>query len=151
MSPGAFAISVRQAIRPARLRGAVLRDLARRAASVLAPAGADLRILVVGDAAMSRWNGRFLGRPRATNVISFGEEDGTLSGDIVVSAPTCLRETAGWPGSPEERVFFFVLHGMLHILGHDHESGPGGARRMRRLELRIYRNVVRERARGSGR
>lgn len=140
-------ISVRQSLRPAALRGAVLKELVRRAAAAVSPGGADLRVLVVGDAAMKRWNSRFLGRPRTTNVISFPEEEpsggGRLAGDVVLSAPTCLRETAGWPGSPEERVFFFVVHGMLHILGHDHEAGADRARRMRRAELRIYRDALR--------
>lgn len=146
-SLAAHRISIRQNLRPAPFRGAALRALVRGAASRLSPAGSDLRILVVGDAEMSRWNRRFLGRPRATNVIAFPEDDvpGALAGDILVSAPTCLRETSGWPGSPEERVLFFVVHGMLHIQGCDHERGGKEARRMRARERRVYRDVLRGR------
>ena len=147
-------ISVRQHPRPAPFRSASVRSLVRRALGALRAAGlqgpgaADIRILVVGDEEMARWNGEFLGRPRTTNVISFPEEEtpdsppARMAGDILVSAPTGLRQTRGWPGTPEERIFYFILHGMLHLLGFDHEKGPAAARRMRSLERDVYGSVV---------
>jgi probable rRNA maturation factor len=120
----------------------------RKALTHVASGATDLRILVVDDADMREWNRRFLKRPRTTNVLSFPEEEprntvpGTLSGDILISAPTCLRQTRGWPGSPEERVFFFIVHGLLHLAGHDHERGGEEARRMRRTEMEVYRSAL---------
>jgi rRNA maturation RNase YbeY len=142
-----YRISVQQDLRPAPLKGARLRALVREAAARLSTEGSDRRILVVDDAGMERWNRRFLGRPRTTNVIAFPEYDrgSALAGDILVSAPTCLRETSEWPGSPEERVFFFVIHGMLHLLGYDHEKRPADAGRMRAKERKVYRDVLRGR------
>lgn len=119
-----------------------------RAAGLPGPGAADIRVLVVGDEEMARWNGEFLGRPRTTNVISFPEDDpsdgppGRIAGDILVSAPTCIRQTRGWPGTPEQRIFYFILHGMIHLLGFDHEKGVAEARRMRRLEREVYGAVV---------
>jgi len=144
----AYRISVRQHPRPAPFRGERIRALIRKALAFLAPQAADLRILVVDDAEMKRWNREYLGRSRTTNVISFPEDDPqavvpeNLAGDILVSAPTCLRQTSGWPGSPEERVFYFIVHGMLHLAGHDHERGRREARRMRKAELDAYRFVL---------
>jgi probable rRNA maturation factor len=115
---------------------------------------ADVRVRVVGDAAIARWNRRYLGRPHATNVISFPDTERSspgrvaVSGDIVVSAPTCLSQTRRWGDPPEARVFFFVLHGILHLAGYGHESGGAPARRMRRKELALYRRVVRDIAGG---
>lgn len=97
---------------------------------------------------MAEWNRRFLGRHGTTNVLSFPEEGtgssspGRVQGDILVSAPACLAQTEGWPESPEGRVFFFVLHGVLHLLGYDHLAGPAEAARMRRTELRVFRQVL---------
>ncbi len=145
---GRHSISIRQNIRPAPFRGERLRPLVAKAASRLADGPADLRILVVDDPEMERWNKEFLGRSGTTNVISFPEETlvreeaGPLKGDILVSAPTCLRQTRGWPGSPEEKVFFFIVHGLLHLLGYDHESGGGRARRMRNREMEVYLSVL---------
>lgn len=115
---------------------------------LLGAGSADLRILIVGDPEMARWNRRFLGRSGTTNVLSFPEEGsggsppGRLSGDILVSAPACLAQTEGWPEPLEGRVFFFILHGMLHLLGYDHLSGRAEAARMRRTELRVFRQVL---------
>jgi rRNA maturation RNase YbeY len=142
-------ISIRQHLRPVPFRGNRIRALVRKALSRIAPGAADLRILVVDDADMREWNRRFLNRSRTTNVISFPEEDprdaisNTISGDILISAPTCLRQTRGWPGSPEERVFFFIVHGMLHLAGYDHDRGREEAGRMRRMEMEVYLSALR--------
>ncbi len=142
-------ISVRQHVRPVPFRGERLRSLVGKAARRLGEGPADLRILVVDDPEMERWNREFLGRSGTTNVISFPEEElperegaGPLKGDILVSAPTCLRQTRGWPGPPEDRVFFFIVHGLLHILGYDHASGGAAARLMRSREMEVYRAVL---------
>ena len=150
-------ISIRQHLRPVPFRGERLRALVRKALQRVAPGAADLRILVVGDADMRDANFRVLRRPRTTNVLSFPDEDprdgapGTISGDILISAPTCLRQTRGWPGTPEERVLFFIVHGLLHLAGRDHLRGREEARRMRREEMQVYRfALARSADRGRG-
>lgn len=153
MTP-AYRVSVRQDFRPAPFPGRRLKAYARAALAILSENGADVRVRVVGDAAIARWNREFLGRDRPTNVLSFPEKHGipvsgaSLAGDIVVSAPTCLAETVGWKEPPEARVFFFVLHGILHLAGYDHEGGGAQARRMRRKELALYRRVLEGEGRG---
>jgi len=138
-------ISVRQHVRPAPLRSEALRTLVRRALRILEVPAADLRILAVDDEEMERHHRAFLGRAGTTNVISFPEENPEggrpvpLAGDILLSVPECLSQTRDWPCSREERVFFFVVHGVMHLLGYDHEKGKTEAARMRREELRVYR------------
>jgi probable rRNA maturation factor len=149
-----YRVSVRQDVRPAPFSGRRLKGYARAALVLLSRNGADVRVRVAGDAAVARLNREFLGRDRPANVLSFPEADGVpergapVAGDIVVSAPTCLSETDGWKGTPEARVFFFVLHGILHLAGYAHEDGGASARRMRRKELALYRRVVDEEDRG---
>lgn len=154
MKSDRYRVSLRQDLRPAPFPGRRLKAYARAALALLSANGADVRVRVVGDAAIARWNREFLGRDRPTNVLSFPEADGVpargagVAGDIVVSAPTCLSETGGWKEAPEARVFFFVLHGILHLAGYDHEGGGAQARRMRRKELALYRRVLDEEGRG---
>lgn len=151
-----YEVSVRQDLRPRPLRGERIRALVRRALTRLAAAEADVRVLVVGDDDMERWNRGFLDRAGTTNVIAFPDDapgearPDRISGDILVSGPTCLAQTRGWPGTPDERVFYFILHGMLHLAGYDHEKGAAAARRMRRRETDLYRSVL-ARGPGSGR
>lgn len=141
-------ISLQQRLRPAPVRGRILKGLVRKALDLLDAAGADLRILVVGDAEMARANLRFLGHEGTTTVLAFPEEapgagePGRISGDILVSADACLSRTEGWPESPEERILFFIVHGILHLRGQDHLAGRGEALRMRRMELRVYREIL---------
>lgn len=152
-----YRVSVRQDLRPAAISGNRLKALVRRALELLPAREGDVRIRVVGDAAIARWNREFLGRDRPTNVISFPDSGGRpprgggVTGDILVSAPTCLSQTEGWGEAPEARVFFFVLHGVLHLAGFDHESGGAEGRRMRRKELTLFRRVLAEERRtGAG-
>jgi rRNA maturation RNase YbeY len=143
-----YRISVRQQMRPIPFRGDVLRVLVRRALGVLGVSRADLRVLVVEDEEMARWNREFLGRAGTTNVISFPEDDAgeassaLLAGDILLSARSCLAQTRGWPCSKEERVLYFIIHGVVHLLGYDHEKGRAEAARMRKEEIRAYRSCL---------
>jgi len=135
-------------VRPAPLRSRLFKELVGRALAAAGVEEADLRIRVVGDAEMARWNRAVFGRSGTTNVIAFPEEEpavrrpGRAAGDILVSAPSCLAQTRDWPGPPEARLLFFVVHGLLHVLGYDHEGGGAAARAMRRAELRIWRRAL---------
>ncbi len=143
-----FRVCIRQDLRPAPLSGGRLKELTLDALARLPASAADLRIRVVGDAAIARWNREFLGRDRPTNVLSFPEGDaapargGPVSGDIMVSAPTCLAQTEDWKETPEERVFYFILHGILHLAGYEHVAGGAEGRRMRRKELLLFRRIL---------
>lgn len=143
-----YRVCIRQDIRPAPLSGRRLKALTLEALARLPATEADLRIRVVGDATIARWNREFLGRDRPTNVLSFPDgdappgRDGPVSGDILVSAPTCLAQTEDWKESPEERVFYFILHGILHLAGYEHVAGGAEGRRMRRKELSLFRRVL---------
>jgi probable rRNA maturation factor len=105
----------------------------------LAPEGQSLAVRFVGDRAMQRLNREYRGRDATTDVLSFpGEEtlDGDHLGDVVVSVPAARRQasTAGHPTERELRLL--LLHGVLHCLGHDHETDRG---EMRKLEARLRR------------
>jgi len=149
-----YRVSVRQDLHPAPISGNRLKALVRRALELLPAREGDVRIRVVGDAAIARWNREFLGRDRPTNVLSFPDAAGRMprgsavSGDVLVSAPTCLAQTEGWAEAPEARIFFFVLHGVLHLAGFDHETGGAESRRMRRKELTLFRRVLADDRRG---
>ena len=74
----------------------------------------------------------------ATNVLSFVyESEPRVVGDLVICLPVVLREAAE-QGKPAEAHFaHLIVHGMLHLLGHDHETGTGDAMRMEAEERRV--------------
>ena len=143
-----YRVSVRQDLRPAFLSGKRLKELVLAALELIPASGADLRIRIAGDAAITRLNRQFFGKDCPTNVISFPDDNGSpeaggvISGDIMVSVATCLSQTQTWKYSLEERVFFFILHGMLHLAGYDHVQGGTQESRMRRKELCLFRRII---------
>jgi probable rRNA maturation factor len=110
-----------------------------------------LSILVVDDDQIRVINRDYLGKDRPTNVISFAMQEGAgggiqpdLLGDVVISAETAARDAGEANISAEEELYFLLLHGILHLLGYDHERGnEADARRMRAREQELFR-VVRE-------
>jgi probable rRNA maturation factor len=107
-------------------RGRV-REAAVAALRVERVGAAMLSITFVGRAAMSELNHRYLGHRGPTDVISFGLERsgkrGAVIGDIYI-CPEVARDNAKRQGvSAGEEVLRLVVHGTLHVLGHDHPTG----------------------------
>lgn len=101
---------------------------------------------LVGDRAIRILNREYLQKDRPTNVISFSMQEGEfgsivpgLLGDVVISADTAAREAADAGITLDERLVFLLLHGILHLVGYDHErSGEEEAARMEAKETEIF-------------
>ena len=82
-------------------------------------------------------NARYRNRDSATNVLSFATDDlpegENLLGDIVVCAPVVEQEASDQNKAVEHHYAHMVIHGVLHLLGYDHES-EGEAEAMEQLE-----------------
>lgn len=92
-----------------------------------------------GDRTVRRLNRDFRGKDKATDVLSFPGEvspEGRHLGDIVISIPTAGRQAKERGAALEDEVKLLLLHGVLHCLGHDHETDRG---EMERLESRLRR------------
>jgi probable rRNA maturation factor len=123
-----------------------LRRVAERTLDALGFPASELSVLVVGDRTIRRLNRDYLGRDKATNVISFAMQEGEfaelnpdLLGDVVISADTAAREAAEGGIPFPDRLAFLLLHGILHLTGFDHErSGEAEAARMEEKEREIF-------------
>lgn len=104
-----------------------------------------LNILIVGSAAARKFNRNFRGRDYATNVLSFpydplpGEKSALL-GDLVICAPVVAREAKEQGKAPRDHWAHLTVHGVLHLLGHDHEN-DADAEKMEALERRILASL----------
>ena len=96
----------------------------------------ELSLTLINDRAMAHLNRETFGRRGPTNVIAFPLDDApspngppALLGEVVISLQTTRRQAQefGWPW--QELLDFFLIHGILHLLGHDHEE-PAAAARM---------------------
>jgi len=101
----------------------------------LAPSG-GFSVVLVSDRAIRKYNRAYRGKDDPTDVLSFPGDAGYL-GDILISVETADRqagETAGL--TPRMNLNRLVLHGVLHLLGYDHETDKG---EMKALEIRLRR------------
>src|SRR5215208_2771267 len=108
--------------------------LKRRASAFLASLGhdgAELSILLVGDRGMRRLNRAWRGHDVSTDVLSFpaAESKAALLGDVVISLDTATRVARAEQRSVVDELDRYLLHGILHLLGFDHET-EGEARAM---------------------
>lgn len=83
-------------------------------------------------------NRDYRGRDYATNVLSFAYESAPrVSGDLVVCVPVVLREAVDQGKTPQAHFAHLIVHGMLHLLGYDHETGKKEAARMEAKEREV--------------
>jgi len=96
-----------------------------------------MALLLTADAAMADLNRRFRKVEKPTNVLSFpsGEAEGFL-GDIALAIETCAREAGEKGISLSDHAAHLIVHGMLHLIGYDHQT-DAEAERMERREAAI--------------
>jgi rRNA maturation RNase YbeY len=111
----------------------------------------ELSVLLTDDQHMAHLNRRFLQREGPTNVLAFPMSDGDESdddfgmlGDIVLSVDRAIHESKALEEPLEETVYRLLVHGLLHLLGFDHEKSPEEARRMQTEQDRLLRLMKEE-------
>jgi probable rRNA maturation factor len=94
----------------------------------------EVAVAIVADRRVRDLNRRYRGKDAATDVLSFPADEPGELGDVVIALGVARRQAsqAGHSLATEFRVL--ALHGLLHLLGYDHERDAG---QMRRLEQRL--------------
>lgn len=130
-----------------RVRMKALDAFARRASSRLRLGRRRFDVTLVDDDEIARLNRMFRGKSGPTDVLSFPWADGTgpnpekttsFLGDIIISVPAARRSAADEEHSVETEIDQLILHGLLHLLGYDHEKDRG---EMNTLELDMRRRL----------
>ncbi len=104
----------------------------------------ELTLTFVDHSDIAELNSQYMGKSGATDVLSFPMDDGpadgvpALLGDVVVSPAVALDQCAEHAGTIEDELALLVVHGVLHVLGHDHaERAEAVAMRKSELELLV--------------
>ena len=120
------------------------RRLIRRPEALVAraarAAGGNCAVVLASDGAVKRLNARHRGRNNPTNVLTFDPAAPGLPGEIVVALGTVRREAKAAAKRPAAHLAHLVVHGALHLRGHDHHAA-GEARRMEMAEARLLRRL----------
>jgi probable rRNA maturation factor len=130
-----------------RLPGLETRKVKRKLNKILKVMGCsemELSVLFTDDREIATLNHRYLGRKGATDVLSFPMAGGaepspvtSMLGDVVISLETAFKEADEMGISVTEMVDRLLIHGILHLLGFDHETSAGDAEKMEREESRL--------------
>lgn len=132
----------------------------RRAASALRLNANAATVCLVSDAQIAAWNRAYRGKPKPTDVLSFpvaaqnGHRKGSRRfpcafkpapcrenryiGDIAIAPAVARRNARAFGHSFESELRILALHGLLHLMGYDHETDNGA---MERLEARLRRKL----------
>ncbi|MCU0593899.1 MAG: rRNA maturation RNase YbeY [Desulfobacterota bacterium] len=109
----------------------------------------ELSVLFTDDQRIAKLNEQYLKRKGPTNVLAFPMLSGSpppltagMIGDVVISVDTALSESRGLGESLQRTVERLLIHGILHLLGYDHEGSPKQALRMRKEEKRLMTLVM---------
>ena len=97
----------------------------------------SLTIALADDARVQALNARDRRKDKPTNVLSYPSGEKGFLGDIVVARQTVWREAREQRKTLADHLAHLVVHGTLHLLGYDHETGEADAERMEALERRV--------------
>ena len=121
---------------------------ARRLLVLLRRPDAELSVMLVSDPVMHRLNREWRGVDRPTDVLAFAQAEGPggapagLLGDVVISVDTARRQAAERRAALGAELDRLLIHGVLHLVGYDHERSAAEARRMRRRENDLARRLA---------
>ncbi len=121
-----------------------------RARRALRLAPDSLTVCLVTNAEIARWNRAYRAKPKPTDVLSFPAENGharggrrkksaasaSYLGDIAIAPAIARRNARRFGRTFDDEMRILILHGMLHLMGYDHESDTG---QMDRREKRLRR------------
>jgi len=119
----------------------MVRKIAKASLSALESPDAELSISLVSDKKITELNQQYRNRPHPTDVLSFSLREGAFSdinphllGDVVISVETAKRQAGAERISFEEEICVLLIHGILHLLGYDHEKSNVEAQAMQKKE-----------------
>ena len=105
----------------------------------------ELSVLLADDRKIRTLNKQYRGQDRATDVLSFSQNEGEenkpnshLMGDVVISTVTAKRQAAEHGLTLEEEIVLLLIHGILHLLGFDHERSNEEACHMKQKTRELF-------------
>ena len=106
---------------------AIVRRAAEAALADIGASGVEIGVVLTDDAKMRALNRAWRGKDSATNVLSFPapaskSTELRLLGDVVLAYETIVGEAAGQRIPAQDHLAHLTVHGVLHLLGHDHDN-----------------------------
>jgi len=137
-------VDIRWERRPSKPAAEILRRVITECLESLGLQDSEVHVLIAGDDRLRRLNDRYLGRDRPTDVLSFPDGDllpsgRVLQGEVVISLDAARRQAEELGHDELRELSELTLHGVLHLVGYDHERDQG---EMDDLEIRLRRELL---------
>jgi len=107
---------------------------------------AELSLALIGDAEMRKLNARYRRKNYPTDVLSFPAAknvpaDAPLLGDVIISVDKAAAQAKARRHTLDQEIVTLLIHGIVHLLGYDHERSAKDARIMTRMEKKMARQL----------
>jgi probable rRNA maturation factor len=120
----------------------VVRELRKKKSLSPKDAKKNLTIVFVSRAVSQKLNVQFRGKKKPTDVLSFAPVEKGSLGELVLCMPVLKKQAREHDLSLNEEVGYMNLHGILHLLGYDHEKSAVQARKMFKLQDVIFEKLT---------
>lgn len=119
-----------------------LKKIGQAILDIMGRSEGELSLVLIGNAEMRRLNARYRHKDYPTDVLSFPVEGdslgvGALLGDVVISVEKARQQARERGRTADEEIATLLIHGIVHLMGYDHERSPKAARTMKRVENKI--------------
>lgn len=102
----------------------------------------EVSLLLTSDEIIKELNNQYRNKDKPTDVLSFPMEDKLMLGDIAISIDTAKKQAEEREIALEREVAFLFIHGLLHLLGYDHETSIEDEKEMFELQENILKDLV---------
>jgi len=118
----------------------------------------EVGLIFVNNRQIRKYNREYRHKDKPTDVLSFPMLEGVggalhpqFLGDVMISLERVESDARLFGKSPPQQLLILLVHGILHLIGYDHERSPGEARRMRRREKYLLEKLSHPSSVSSGR
>lgn len=128
-----------------------IKRTAQKILSILKRERSELSVALVGDREIEKLNRKYRNQPKPTDVLSFPAGEllagrHPLLGDVVISVERAEEQAKAGGWTLDEEIDRLLIHGILHLLGYDHERSKKEALVMRSMEKKISRALCGKKA-----
>ncbi len=129
-----------------KFRGRKLEKIAAAILELVDRAEAELSLVLIGNREMQKLNAGYRKKDYPTDVLSFPVEGAvpaevSLLGEVIISVEKAAEQARERGRTLEKEMATLLIHGIVHLLGYDHERSAKDARAMSRVEKRIHRRL----------
>jgi len=97
----------------------------------------EISFLLTNDESIKKLNKKYKSKDKPTNVLSFPQDEKGLVGDVVIALETVRKEAQEQEKSFYDHFCHMVVHGVVHLLGYDHEKSKKAQKEMESIEIEI--------------